>query len=89
MREGEDPLSELVKLSDNYLIDRIVGHSFNPPEVRIKKNLCLKILWTGYPEPEETPYNKSLLKTVAFLDYAEQHPELLQFVPKGLSRVSL
>lgn len=75
-REGEDPLLEAVKYTDQFLVERIISHTFKPPKARSERNLYLTVLWTGYPEPEEHLADKSLLKTSAFLDYVEKHPEL-------------
>ncbi len=65
---------------DEWPVEAIVGHEFVGTR-RTKANLRLQVKWCNFPDlTEEKGSNATILRTAAFVQYAQDKPDLLPFV---------
>lgn len=71
-------LQEFRASRDTYAVECIVRHYYEPATSKAKKNLYFVVKWLGYDEVSTEPYrtNKTIVRTEAFIEYANKFPEL-------------
>ena len=66
------------KNHDQYIVEAILGHQFNPTPAQ--KGLYLRVKWEGYPEPTLEP-RENFIHVEAFHQYCRKH-KLRKFIPQ-------
>lgn len=92
-REGDAPaeVKRQQALHKFFTVDRILSHSYKGKDAKKvpvpARNVFFKVRWLGYSaddDTEEQGTNNSILSSVAFVKYAENHPELQHLVRASL-----
>jgi hypothetical protein len=82
-KERVDPLSVVIRDTDQFIVESVISHRGNKPNGKIKKasELQLLIKWVGYEKPEWHPWHGFTANSVAH-SYMRNIPSLIKFIPK-------
>jgi transposase InsO family protein len=87
-RPNEDLQQEALRGSPLYIVDEILSHKVLPRRNRRKLSpidIHLSVKWRGYSEPTNEPLsNMSIRNSAAFVRYAQNIPQLQQFIKTTL-----
>jgi hypothetical protein len=77
------PVEISMKDTDQYLVESILGHRGYTGNLkkRSTRNLEFLVKWSGYTEPEWTPWKNLYANSIAH-DYMKQHSTLAKVIPK-------
>jgi hypothetical protein len=82
-KERVDPLTVVIKDTDQFIVESVINHRGSKPNGKIKKasELQLLIKWVGYEKPEWHPWHGFTANSVAH-SYMRDIPHLKRFIPK-------
>ena len=80
-REDEDPRQLGAELVDKTIVETISDHKFVPSDSRLLKSTFVAVKWSDEDRPRWEPLiNKDIRRTIAFVKYAQDIPELRKWI---------